>query len=53
MKLSDTILLAFIVVFLFIGIYETIRFGIGMAYWSIMLAVILFFIYAYRKRVKK
>jgi predicted membrane protein len=53
MKLSDTIILALIAVFLFIGIYETIRFGIGTAYWSIMLAVVLFFVYSYRKKPKK
>lgn len=46
----DTILLSLAAVFLIIGIYEIIRWGVGHAYWSVMLSIILFFIYTYRKK---
>lgn len=50
MKLVDVLLLALAIVFIIIGIYEAISVGIGHAYWSIMLAVILFFIFTLRKK---
>lgn len=53
MKLSDVLLLSFIAVFIFIGLYETIRFGLGTGYWAIMLAIILFFVYTFKKRAGK
>jgi hypothetical protein len=53
MKLADVLILSLAVVFTIIGIYEIIRFGIGSGYWSVMLAVILFFVYNYRKQSKK
>jgi hypothetical protein len=50
MKLRDTILLALSAAFLIIGIYEIATQGLSFAYWSLMLAVIFFFWFTYRKR---
>jgi hypothetical protein len=50
MKLFDTILLSFSAALLLIGIYELYEFGLGHAYWSLMLSLIAFFAYIYRKR---
>lgn len=50
MKLPDTILLALAAAFLIIGIYEIATKGVSFAYWSLMLAIIFFFWFTYRKR---
>jgi len=50
MKLIDIIILSLAVVFIIIGIYEIMRFGVGSGYWAVMLAVVLFFLYSYRKQ---
>lgn len=50
MKLVDAILLSLAAAFIIIGIYEVMAYGAGQAYWAIMLAVLLFFSYTYRKR---
>jgi amino acid permease len=50
MKLADVILLSLAVVCLIIGIHQTITRGFTDAYWAIMLFVILYFVYALRKR---
>ena len=50
MSLVSIILLSLSIVFLIIGVYETIKLGVGQAYWSIMLSVVFFFLYTYRKR---
>ncbi|MFM8914565.1 MAG: hypothetical protein ACKOE6_16855 [Flammeovirgaceae bacterium] len=50
MKLLDVVLLSLAAGFVIIGIYEVMTLGIGHAYWSIMLSMILFFAYNYRKR---
>jgi hypothetical protein len=50
MKLPDVILLALAVVFLIIGIDQIITLGFSHAYWAIMLALVLFFVYTLRKR---
>ena len=52
MNLVDVLLLSLAAVFIIIGIYEVMAFGFGQAYWAIMLSVISFFIYSYRKRRK-
>jgi hypothetical protein len=52
MKLFDTILLSLGVVFIIIGAYEVMSAGLGQAYTSIMLAMIMFFWFTYRKRSK-
>ncbi len=50
MKLPDIVLLSLAVVFIVIGAYEVMTVGIGHAYWSIMLALLFFFIYNIRKK---
>jgi hypothetical protein len=50
MILVDVLLLSLAVVFIIVGIYEVMTVGIGHAYWAIMLSVILFFLYIYRKK---
>jgi predicted membrane protein len=50
MKLLDTLILSLAVVFIIVGIYEIMRFGVGHGYWSVMLAVVFFFVYTMRKR---
>ncbi len=50
MKLPDIVLLSLAVVFLIIGIDQIITLGFAHAYWAIMLALILFFIYNLRRR---
>jgi len=53
MKLVDVLILSLAAVFSFIGIYESIQFGIGTGYWAIMLAIMLLFVFSYRKRIGK
>lgn len=50
MKLTDVLILSLAAVFTIIGIYEIMRFGMGSGYWGVMLAVVLFFWYNYRKQ---
>lgn len=50
MKLVDVLLLSLAVVFVIIGIYETMTQGVSYAYWSVMLSIVFFFLYLYRKR---
>lgn len=50
MKLADIILLALAVVFLVIGIDQIFVLGFAHAYWAIMLALVLFFVYTLRRR---
>jgi hypothetical protein len=52
MKLPDVIILSLAVVFIIIGIDQIITSGFGNAYWAIMLALILFFVYNLRRRKK-
>ena len=49
MKLVDTLILSLAVVFIIIGIYEVMAVGIGDAYWAVMIAIMLFFLYTLRK----
>ena len=49
-KLVDIILLSLAVVFIVIGAYEVMTVGLGHAYWSVMLALLFFFIYMIRKK---
>jgi hypothetical protein len=51
MKLSDILLLGLTISLLVIGIDQSIILGLSQAYWAFMLALIPFFIYAYRKIV--
>ena len=50
MKLSDVLVLSFAIVFLIIGIHQTMVLGIGNSYWALMLALILYFVYSLRKK---
>jgi hypothetical protein len=49
MRLSSVVLISLSIVFLLIGLYESIAIGISQAYWSIMLSVAFFFIHIYRQ----
>jgi len=49
MKLSNVLLFSLAVVFVIIGIYEMMALGVGNGYWAIMLSVVFFFLYLYRK----
>lgn len=50
MKLIDSVLLSLAAAFIIIGIYEVMAYGAGQAYWAVMLAIVFFFAYSYRKR---
>ena len=50
MKLFDTVLLSLGVVFIIIGAYEVMAYGLGHAYIYIMLAMGVFFWFTYRKK---
>jgi hypothetical protein len=52
MKLSDVLIISLAVVFIIIGIHQVITVGLGNAYWAIMLALILLFVFNLRKRSK-
>jgi hypothetical protein len=53
MRLADIIILSLAVVFLIIGIDQIMVLGFASAYWAIMLALVLFFMYNLRRRKKK
>ena len=50
MKLPDVLILSVAVVFAIIGIHQTIVLGIDKAYWALMVALILYFVYNLRKK---
>jgi hypothetical protein len=50
MKLADVLILSFAVVFIIIGIHQTMTLGFGKGYWAVMLALIFFFIFNLRKK---
>jgi len=50
MKLTDVLVLSLAVAFLIIGIHQTMTLGFGKAYWAIMVALILYFVFNLRKR---
>jgi len=52
LKLTDILILSLAVVFLIIGIHQTMILGFGQAYWALMLTMILFFLYTLRKKKK-
>ena len=52
MKLFDIVLLSLGVVFIIIGAYEVMAAGLGHAYTSLMLAMLMFFWFTYRKKSK-
>jgi len=50
MKLSNVLLLSLAVAFTIIGIAEMMTRGIQNGYWAVMLSVVFFFLYLYRKK---
>jgi len=50
MNLINSLLIPLAAAFLIIGIYEMMAMGVGQGYWAIMLSVVLFFLYVYRKK---
>jgi hypothetical protein len=50
MKLVDVVLLSLAVGFIIIGIHQIMTVGFEKAYWALMLALILFFIFNLRKK---
>ena len=50
MKLVDVIILSLAVAFIIMGVHQTMTVGFGKAYWAIMLASILFFVFVLRKK---
>ena len=50
MKLPDVLILSIAVVFAIVGIHQTVVLGIDKAYWALMLALILYFVYNLRTK---
>ncbi len=50
MKLLDIILLSLAAGFIIIGIHQVMTVGFQKGYWAIMIAVIFYFVYNFRKR---
>ena len=50
MKLVDVVVLSLAVAFLIIGIHQTMVVGFGKAYWAIMLSLVLYFVFNFRKK---
>ena len=53
MKLADIIILSLAVAFLIIGIHQIMTVGFASAYFIVMLALVMFFIFSLRKRKAK
>lgn len=53
MKLFDVILLSLSVVGMIIGIYEVMAVGLGRAYFPLMVAMLFFFWFVYRKKSRE
>jgi hypothetical protein len=49
MKLTDVLLIGLTIMFLIIGIDQTVVLGFDKGYWAFMLALVPFFIFNYRK----
>lgn len=50
MKLIDILILSLAVAFLIIGIHQTMVLGFDQAYWALMLTLVFFFAFTFRKR---
>ena len=48
--LIDVLIISLAVAFIIIGIHQTMTIGFEQAYWLIMIALTLFFLYNYRRR---
>ncbi len=53
MKLIDVLLLAAVIVFLTIGVHQSISIGFMNAYWIFMMAMAAWFLYGYRKNKRE
>jgi hypothetical protein len=53
MKIPDLVILSLAIVFLIIGIDQVIVLGLASAYWALMIALILFFVFNLRRRKTK
>lgn len=53
MRLFDVILLALCAVGMIIGIYEVMAVGLGQGYFPIMMSLLFFFWFVYRKKSKE
>jgi hypothetical protein len=51
-KLTDVFLIGFTIMFVIIGIDQTLFLGFNHGYWAFMLALITFFVFTYRKSRK-
>jgi hypothetical protein len=49
MKLSNTLLISLATAFIIIGISEMMTRGVS-GYWAVMLSIVFFFLYLYRKK---
>ena len=45
MKLADVILLSLTIAFMIMGVHQVMRVGFGNAYWALMLALVILFLY--------
>ena len=50
MKLVDVLVLSVAVAFVIIGIHQIMTVGFQKAYWALMVALILYFVYNLRKK---
>jgi len=50
MNLINSILLSLAAAFVIIGIYEMMAVGVSAGYWAVMLSIVCFFMYMYRKK---
>jgi hypothetical protein len=53
MKLPDILILSAAVAFLIIGIDQIMKVGFANGYWAIMIALVFFFYFNYRRNRKK
>jgi hypothetical protein len=53
MKLPDILLIGFTIMFLIIGLDQTLVLGFRNGYWAFMAALVTFFLFTYRKGAKK
>lgn len=53
MKLIDVLLMAAVIIFLTIGVHQSISHGFAQSYWVFMLALAAWFTYGYRKNKRE
>ncbi len=50
MKLSNVLLISLATALIIIGISEMMTRGVSSGYWAVMLSIVFFFLYLYRKK---